>query len=902
MRIISFLYLFLAVALTNISAQCDVFIEPGSVEVVDNGTGVQFRFDITNNSGVDWYGDVLKMYWSLNSSAPIWNIDYSTDVNQPPIAPGETRTIKTPWFDIPNLPSWFPDDPTTAQPWEESMEWPYYGLSFPFQGAWSQMNLRLGSCGLADGAWVHDDNGDAYYGPFNTDCPDLDNDAFCDCDLEIVGFNPSSLDIEVEVVSHWNCGQPLNGLDNSTSANIDGINMIHFGIHVPGWDFQWGCTTDINHPGWSFTGWSTSDESEFLLAGDVFQENLNNLIPPNSCFEDILSNDSISECREIVLWQINYSQTLSTADGGWALNPLDENNTQEYPDNTLIDNTILICEIPVEGCIDPFASNYNPDAEVDDGSCEYLFPDADPNANFNDVICNGEEAESLYNVFVYNPGSDTLFYYCVEIPEIGFDECYNGYQSGNLWIEPGAGQFIGTFNIPSDITQFTIIVYNAEGEQDDDNSNNTQIVNVTPPNETICIDPIELDLLGEEIWSIGGTCTDPYFNQSFVVENTGEAVVDSFLFDIFVTTWDNQFVSSLSQTFYPSLEPGEQYTINNLPNIFTGDLNYVFVSVSWYDETGELVVDTQSFNVIIYCWGCTDPEANNYIDSPYVFDEIQDYWTNDFPNITPPTPDQIECTYDIYGCTDPLALNYEPDANIDDGSCEYNVFGCTDPAANNYNADATIDDGSCEYDIYGCTDSDAINYDSNATIDDGSCMFPGCTDPEADNYDPSANVDDGSCVYYIYGCTDSAAINYNPDANVDDGNCIYNIYGCTDSNAINYNPIASTDDGSCIYDPCDGPLGAIYFAPNTFTPNNDGINDGWAVISDPSCWLRWNVYIFNRWGQLVWESTTPGEVWPGSTFSGGYYVADGIYFYKVKGIGYNPANTFETTGHVTVFR
>lgn len=54
-----------------------------------------------------------------------------------------------------------------------------------------------------------------------------------------------------------------------------------------------------------------------------------------------------------------------------------------------------------------------------------------------------------------------------------------------------------------------------------------------------------------------------------------------------------------------------------------------------------------------------------------------------------------------------------------------------------------------EVPVLGCTDPDAVNYDPDATEDDGSCVYvvPGCTDPEATNYDPAANEDDGSCEY-----------------------------------------------------------------------------------------------------------------------------------------------------------
>ena len=52
-----------------------------------------------------------------------------------------------------------------------------------------------------------------------------------------------------------------------------------------------------------------------------------------------------------------------------------------------------------------------------------------------------------------------------------------------------------------------------------------------------------------------------------------------------------------------------------------------------------------------------------------------------------------------------------------------NIYGCTDPIATNYDPLATSDDGSCTY-IYGCTDSIATNYNPNAGVDDGSCIYP----------------------------------------------------------------------------------------------------------------------------------------------------------------------------------
>jgi hypothetical protein len=162
------------------------------------------------------------------------------------------------------------------------------------------------------------------------------------------------------------------------------------------------------------------------------------------------------------------------------------------------------------------------------------------------------------------------------------------------------------------------------------------------------------------------------------------------------------------------------------------------------------------------------------------------------------------------GCTDPLAMNYDPTHTIDDGSCDYP--GCTQEQYDNFDPQANWDDGSCGYE--GCMDPTADNYNPIATIM-VPCEWWGCTDPSSTNFDPIANTDDGSCIYL--GCTDSTAANYNPIANQDNGSCIYP--GCTNPIASNYNAMANQDDGSCVILGCNNPVADNY---NPSATQDDG--------------------------------------------------------------------------------
>jgi len=69
------------------------------------------------------------------------------------------------------------------------------------------------------------------------------------------------------------------------------------------------------------------------------------------------------------------------------------------------------------------------------------------------------------------------------------------------------------------------------------------------------------------------------------------------------------------------------------------------------------------------------------------------------------------------------------------------------------------------------------------------------------------------------------------------------------------------------------------FAPNAFTPNLDGINDEFLVKYNCD-FINYQLLLFDRWGNLVWESKSPDSSWNGKIKSDN--VRQGVYAYKIN--------------------
>jgi gliding motility-associated-like protein len=91
----------------------------------------------------------------------------------------------------------------------------------------------------------------------------------------------------------------------------------------------------------------------------------------------------------------------------------------------------------------------------------------------------------------------------------------------------------------------------------------------------------------------------------------------------------------------------------------------------------------------------------------------------------------------------------------------------------------------------------------------------------------------------------------------------------------------------------------VIAAPNTFTPNNDGINDHF-IVTVTGIITFGSVNIYNRYGQLVFTTKLPGETWNGNL--GGRNLPSGAYYWVFEGTDDYYHKKVNRAGFVTILR
>jgi len=73
------------------------------------------------------------------------------------------------------------------------------------------------------------------------------------------------------------------------------------------------------------------------------------------------------------------------------------------------------------------------------------------------------------------------------------------------------------------------------------------------------------------------------------------------------------------------------------------------------------------------------------------------------------------------------------------------------------------------------------------------------------------------------------------------------------------------------------------YIPSAFTPNGDGLNDYFQIKGTPV--TDWNLYIYDRWGGIIWSTHNFETLWGGTDYSG-TPVEPGTYIYQITGSDY----------------
>ena len=227
-------------------------------------------------------------------------------------------------------------------------------------------------------------------------------------------------------------------------------------------------------------------------------------------------------------------------------------------------------------------------------------------------------------------------------------------------------------------------------------------------------------------------------------------------------------------------------------------------------------------------------------------------------------------------------------------------------------------------------ESNGVNIGTGATV---NTVFTnaGC-------YDISLQITANGCssnsTYTDYICvenTPNASFTATPNSFTETNQDVY--FGNNSSNAVNYNWYFGDGDSSSLFEPnhlytnitnnmqvtlvAMSAFGCIdnytltipfkddlvYYVPNTFTPDGDEHNQAWGPVFtkgfDP---YNFHLLIFNRWGELIWESNDANAKWDGTYGIDGKKVQQGTYTYKIKFQSKETDKKYTITGNIYLLK
>lgn len=95
----------------------------------------------------------------------------------------------------------------------------------------------------------------------------------------------------------------------------------------------------------------------------------------------------------------------------------------------------------------------------------------------------------------------------------------------------------------------------------------------------------------------------------------------------------------------------------------------------------------------------------------------------------------------------------------------------------------------------------------------------------------------------------------------------------------------------------------VFYVPNAFTPDGDEYNNTFKpVFANGFDGFDYTMMIFDRWGELIFETHDTKVGWDGTYSVTGKVCQDGVYVWKIVVKTADVDNRIEKTGHVTLIR
>jgi predicted extracellular nuclease len=514
-------------------------------------------------------------------------------------------------------------------------------------------------------------------------------------------------------------------------------------------------------------------------------------------------------------------------------------------------------DVQLHGCANSTADNYNSNASIDDGSCQFSGAEC--------TVFISEVAEGSSNnkyMELYNPTSSTIF-----LSQFTMGNCSNGCDDPNaLYI---TDQFdFWTFSFPIDATiapNGTYIIAHPSADQSILDVAGMTYYYLSNGDDTYGLaeivgqDTILVDLIGEigpdpgSGFTVSGVTNatqngtlvrKPTVNAGNAGEWAGSAGTDEFDGEWIIHDQDywadiaiHTFTGGCSSSSAGCMDPG---AVNYDPVATEDDGSCLFIPDLTVQDihSGAVAGQVLTHGVVTAVFEASSDLAGN---PSYVIQNgiggFSAIWCIGDGVAVGDLVDVAGNVSEVYGLRQILgatpsivssgndlpAVALLTTGEINDDQWESVLLQLLAPVSN---ADAgygewILDDGS------GAGAVDDFAYDAvGDSVDVDGMMIPliedgvmyRVTGPNFYAYGAWKLAPRSSSDVVRLGCMNSEFPNYDALAIEDDGSCA-NVPGCTDESADNYDPTATVDDGSCVITGCDD-SSAFNYNPNTTIADN----------------------------------------------------------------------------------